>query len=55
MTQPKGAGYRVILDLSYGDVLVNKATDVAIYDQLEFKPQFPNLDALVPELERLRV
>ena len=53
MTRPKGVGRRVILDLSYGEFSVNKATNIDSYDQLVFKLKLPNLNCLLPELERL--
>ena len=53
MTRPKEKGRRVILDLSYGDNSVNKATSRDHYDNVEFQLKLPNLDVLIPHLERL--
>ena len=47
MTRPKGSGRHVILDLSYGDYSVNKATEHAQYDDTPFQLKLPNLDGLV--------
>ena len=37
MTRPKGSGRRIILDLSYGEGSVNKATDKDTFDGRPFK------------------
>ena len=53
MTRPKEKGRRVILDLSYGDNSVNKATSRDHFDNVQFQLKLPNLDVLIPHLERL--
>ena len=53
MTRPKGSGRRIILDLSYGEGSVNKATDRDLFDGKPFKLKLPSLDALLTILERL--
>ena len=53
MTRPKGSGRRIILDLSYGEGSVNKATDKDIFDDRSFKLKLPSLDELLPILEDL--
>ena len=46
-------GHRVILDLSFGDCSVNKATGKAHFDGMPFQLKLPSLDALVPTLNKL--
>ena len=53
MTRPKGSGQRIILDLSYGEGSVNKATDRDLFDGKPFKLKLPSLDGLLPILEEL--
>ena len=53
MTRPKGLGRRVIVDLSFGDHSVNKATEREVYDATPFSLKLPVLDALIPELKKL--
>ena len=53
MTRPKGAGRRVILDLSFGDHSVNKATERTQYDYTPFQLKLPSLDSLVDTLNNL--
>ena len=53
MTRPKGSGQRIILDLSYGEGSVNKATDRDLFDRKPFKLKLPSLDGLLPILEEL--
>ena len=53
MTRPKEKGRRVILDLSYGDNSVNKATSRDHFDNIHFQLKLPNLDVLIPHLEKL--
>ena len=53
MTRPKGSGHRVILDLSYGEGSVNKATNRDLFDDKPFKLKLPSLDQLLPILEEL--
>ena len=53
MTRPKGSGRRVILDLSFGDHSVNKATEHTQYDHTPFHLKLPNLDGLVHTLNIL--
>ena len=53
MTRPKGQGRRVILDLSFGDHSVNKATIRDKYDTSEFSLNLPGLDNLVSALRDL--
>ena len=53
MTRPKGSGRRVILDLSYGEGSVNKATNRDLFDDKPFKLKLPSLDQLIPILEEL--
>ena len=53
MTRPKGSGRRIILDLSYGEGSVNKATDRDLFDKKPFKLKLPSLDKLLPILEEL--
>ena len=53
MTPPKGLGRRVIVDLSFSDYSVNKATDREVYDMSLFIFKLPVLDTLIPELEKL--
>ena len=50
MTRPKGSGRRVILDLTFGDFSVNKATCKESYDGIPFTLKLPKLDDLVPTL-----
>ena len=53
MSQPKEQGHWIILDLSYGDYMLNKAT---VTDQLDgnvFQLKLPNLDMLLPHMEQL--
>ena len=52
MTRPKGSGRRVILDLSYGDFSLNKATDRLKFDDRPFSLKLPSLDHLLPDLEK---
>ena len=52
MTRPKGSGRRVILDLSYGDHSVNKATHKDSFDGSPFALKLPSLDHLIPDLEK---
>ena len=53
MTRPKGSGRRVILDLSFGDHSVNKATERTQYDHTPFHLKLPSLDTLVDTLNIL--
>ena len=53
MTYPQGLGRRVIVDLSFGDYSVNKATDRDVFDASPFILKLPVLDALILELEKL--
>ena len=53
MTRPKGVGHRVILDLSFGDFSVNKATPKGVYEGKEFNLKLPRLDHLIPILTAL--
>ena len=53
MTRPKGMGRLVILDLSFGDFSVNKATEHTHYDHTPFLLKLPNLDGLVETLDAL--
>ena len=53
MTRPKGSGHRIILHLSYGEGLANKATDKDAFDGRPFKLKLPSLDELLPILEEL--
>ena len=53
LTRPKGSGRRDILDLSFGDHSVNKATELTQYDHTPFHLKLPNLDALVDTLNIL--
>ena len=53
MTRPKGAGRRVILDLTYGDHTFNNYTDRDRYDGSTFKWTLPTLDSLIATLQRL--
>ena len=53
MTRPKGEGRRVILDLSFGPHSVNKNTATCVYDGLPFTLKLPNLDSILPQLEKL--
>ena len=50
MTRHKGSVRRVILDLTYGDFSVNKATCKETYDGTPFTLKLPKLDDLVPTL-----
>ena len=52
MTRPKGSGRRIILDLTYGDFSLNKATDKNCFDGDPFTLKLPSLDQLLPDLER---
>ena len=52
MTRPKGSGHRVILDLSYGDFSLNKATDRLNFDDKVFSLTLPSLDHILPNLEK---
>ena len=52
MTRPKDSGRRVILDLSYGDFSLNKATDRFNFDDKPFSLKLPSLDQLLPDLEK---
>ena len=52
MTQPKGSGRHVILDLSYGDFSLNKATDKFNFDGQPFSLKLSSLDQLLPDLKR---
>ena len=53
MTWPKGAGRHVILDLSFGDFSVNKATKRVHYGHTPFSLKLPNLDGLINTLNTL--
>ena len=53
MTRPKGSGRRVILDLSFGEYSVNKATLKGVYEDKEFTLKLPRLDDLIPTLTAL--
>ena len=53
MTHPKGSGRCVILDLSFGEHSVNKATARTQYDHTPFHLKLPNLDGLVDTLNAL--
>ena len=53
MTRPKGPGRRVILDLSFGDFSVNRATNKERYDGSPFTLKLPRLEALIPTLVAL--
>ena len=52
MSRPKGAGRRVILDLSYGENSVNVHTTRDSFDTMPFKLSLPSLDNLLPTLQR---
>ena len=52
MTRPNGSGRRIILDLSYGDFSLNKATHKNCFDGDPFTLKLPSLDHLLPDLER---
>ena len=52
MTQPKGTGRHLILDLSYGEFSLIKATDKNSFDGESFALKFPSLDQLLPDLEK---
>ena len=51
MTRPKGYRRCVILDLSYGENLVNNAMDRGQFDGDDFKLTLPSLDNLLPFIE----
>ena len=53
MTRPKGPGRRVILDLSFGDFSVNKATNKDSFDGSPFTLKLPRLELLIPTLVAL--
>ena len=53
MTWPKDQGRRVILDFSYGDYSVNKATWADQFDDRGFQLKLLHLDMLLPHLEQL--
>ena len=53
LTRPKGNGGRFILDLSYGDCSVNKATCRELYDGIPFTLKLPSLDNLLCALQSL--
>ena len=53
MTRPKGLGRRVILDLSFGEFSVNRATNKECYDGFPFTLKLPRLEALIPTLMAL--
>ena len=53
MTRPKGLGRRVILDLSFGEFSVNRATNKECYDGFPFTLKLPRLEALIPTLVAL--
>ena len=53
MTRRKGSGGRIILDLSYGEVSIKKATNRDLFDENPFKLKLPSLDELIPILEEL--
>ena len=52
MSRPKAMGSRIILDLSHGDLSVNKATDREKFDGREFALKLPSQNYLLPELEK---
>ena len=52
MTRPKGTGRRIILDLSYGDYSLNKATNRECFDGKPFTLKLPSLDHLISDLEK---
>ena len=52
MMRPKGSGRRIILDLSYGDCSLNKATEKSWFDGKPFTLKLPSLDHLLPDLEK---
>ena len=52
MTRPKGTGRRIILDLSYGDHSLNKATNRECFDGKPFTLKLPSLDHLISDLEK---
>ena len=51
MSRPKGAGRRVILDLSYGENSVNNHTLRDVFDVTPFKLSLPSLDNFLPTLQ----
>ena len=53
MTRPKGNGRRLILDLSYGENLVNNATSKETFNESTFKLTLPSLDNFLPALGKL--
>ena len=53
MTHPNGSGRRVILDLSFRDCSVNKATQKGVYKDRDFSLKLPRLDDLIPTLTAL--
>ena len=53
ITRPKETGRQVILDLSFRDFSVNKATCTEHYDHTSFTLKLPHLDAMIPQLEQL--
>ena len=53
MTRPKGTGRKIILDLSYREGSVNKATDQDLFDWKPFRLKLPSLDDLLLILEKL--
>ena len=53
MMRPKDTGRRVILDLSFGEFSVNKATHLTQYDHTSFNLKLPHMDEMIPQLEKL--
>ena len=52
MTRPKGSGRLVILDLSYGDFSLNKATNRLKFDDEPFSLKLPSLDHILSHFSR---